>query len=243
VSAAVALSGWMTAALAGILAATTARSAGARMEAAARACHELRGPITAARLGIELGVRAGELSPARLRAIELELASATVALDDLAGADPTRARLTEDVDVGELLQDTVEGWRAAAGARGARLSLRWTGPGATARGDRIRLAQAIGNLIANAAEHGGGVIEIRGRGDGDGVRIEVTDEGTGLPAPVASLAARARGGRGSRGRGLAIASSIAVEHGGRLAAAPSEHGARLVLELPAAPAALRSHTS
>lgn len=238
-----ALSGWMTAALAGIAAAARARSDGARMEAAVRACHELRGPITAARLGIELGVRAGALSPARLRAIELELASATVALDDLAGADRTRPRMSEDVDVGELLQDAVEGWRAAAVARGAGLTLRWTGAGATVRGDRIRLAQAIGNLIANAAEHGGGAIEVRGRGDGSGVRIEVADAGTGLPAPVAVLAARARGGRGSRGRGLAIASSIAAGHGGRLAAAPSEHGARLVLELPAAPVALRSHTS
>jgi len=66
----------------------------------------------------------------------------------------------------------------------------------------------------------------------DGIRIEVSDWGPGLPAPVAQLARRAHGGRGSRGRGLAIAAAIAEDHGGRLAAAPSEHGARLVLELP-----------
>jgi signal transduction histidine kinase len=33
---------------------------------------------------------------------------------------------------------------------------------------------------------------------------------------------------------LAIALAVAEAHGGRLAAAPSERGARLVLELPAA---------
>ena len=52
------------------------------MEAVARACHELRGPLAAARLGLELGVRVGELSPAQLRALELELGRASLALDD-----------------------------------------------------------------------------------------------------------------------------------------------------------------
>jgi signal transduction histidine kinase len=68
--------------------------------------------------------------------------------------------------------------------------------------------------------------------DVGGARIEVADDGPGLPAPVAELARRARNGRGSRGRGLAIASSIAAAHGGRLQAAPASQGARLVLEIP-----------
>ncbi len=49
---------------------------------------------------------------------------------------------------------------------------------------------------------------------------------------MSELIRRPRGGRGARGRGLAIASAVAESHGGRLAAAPSERGARLVLELP-----------
>jgi C4-dicarboxylate-specific signal transduction histidine kinase len=66
------------------------------------------------------------------------------------------------------------------------------------------------------------------------VRIEVIDSGPGLPAAVSQLVSRApRAGRGLRGRGLAIATAIASDHGGRLAAAPSQRGARLVLELPA----------
>jgi signal transduction histidine kinase len=103
-------------------------------------------------------------------------------------------------------------------------------------GDRYRLAQATGNLIANAIEHGGGEVEVLGRLDGAHVRVEVTDHGPGLPAAVSELARGARGGKGRRGRGLAIAATIARHQGGRLAAAPSERGARLVLELPAAPA-------
>jgi signal transduction histidine kinase len=100
-------------------------------------------------------------------------------------------------------------------------------------GDRLRLAQATGNLIANAIEHGGGVVEVLGRADVGRARIEVTDTGPGLPAPVAELARRPTRGRGARGRGLAIASAVAASHGGRVAAEPARRGARLVLELPA----------
>ena len=58
-------------------------------ELIARAAHELRGPITAARLAVDLGARGGELTAERLRAVELELDRATLALDDLGG---TRSR-------------------------------------------------------------------------------------------------------------------------------------------------------
>ena len=107
-------------------------------------------------------------------------------------------------------------------------------------GDRLRLAQVTGNLIANAIEHGGGVVEVHGHGDRTRARVEVSDSGPGLPAPVAELVragSRGRGGRGRRGRGLAIAAAIAADQGGRLAVAPSMRGARVVLELPAGRAA------
>jgi signal transduction histidine kinase len=126
----------------------------------------------------------------------------------------------------------VEAWRAVALTSGVRLTLHWSGAPASVQGDRVRLAQATGNLIANALEHGGGAVDVRGGADGRTARLEVIDGGPGLPAPVAELARRPRAGRGARGRGLAIASGIAEDHGGRLAAAPSERGARLVLELP-----------
>ncbi len=101
-------------------------------------------------------------------------------------------------------------------------------------GDRLRLAQALGNLIANAIEHGGGSVQVTLAPRARTIRIEVCDGGPGLPAPVAALARRPRRGRGARGRGLAIALAIAHRHGGTIAAAPTRTGARVVLELPAA---------
>jgi signal transduction histidine kinase len=229
--------GWLVATLAMFSGLIVRRSTELRMEAVARACHELRGPLAAARLGLELGVRVGELSPAQLRALDLELGRASLALDDLAAVG-LRARdgsVRQEVDVAELLTDSVEAWRAPAAARGVALALEWSGVPARVWGERLRLAQATGNLIANAIEHGGGEISVRGSlaSERACVRIEVVDAGPGLPAPVADLARRPRGGRGARGRGLAIAATVARDHGGRLAAAPSQRGARLVLELPA----------
>jgi signal transduction histidine kinase len=229
--------GWLVASVAMCSGLIIRRSSETRMEAVARACHELRGPLAAARLGLELGVRLGELSPAQLRALDLELGRASLALDDLAtvGVRARSGRVRQEVDVAELLTDSVEAWRAVAAKRGAVLALEWSGAAARVWGERLRLAQATGNLIANAIEHGGGEIRVRGSLPHERacVRIEVIDAGPGLPAPVADLARRPRGGRGARGRGLAIVATIARDHGGRLAAAPSERGARLVLELPA----------
>jgi signal transduction histidine kinase len=233
------LSGWAVAVAASLVAIGAWRSLSLRMENVARASHELRGPLTAARLGLQLAAGPGELSPARLRAIDMELGRAALALDDLDAArmDRARWRSPEAIDLAQLVSDSVEAWRPAAAARGVELRASWSGVAPTVWGDRLRLAQLTGNLISNALEHGGGVVEVRGRSDGGEARIEVSDTGPGLPAPVAALARQARRGRGRQGRGLAIASAIAASHGGRLAAAPSERGARLVLELPAAVAA------
>jgi DNA-binding response OmpR family regulator len=206
-----------------------------RRELVARACHELRGPLTAAHLALHAGARHGEAPPPRLAAIELELKRAGIALDDLAAARKGRraADRDEPVDVGDLLAYQALTWRVVASVFDCRLELVESGPGAIVRGDRVRLAQAVGNLVANALEHGAGRVELLARAQGDRVRIEVADEGPGLPAPVRDLTRRPRAGRGRRGRGLAIAADIADRHGGRLVAAPSARGARLALELPA----------
>jgi signal transduction histidine kinase len=229
-----ALVGWLVAAGALAVAAVVWLAGRRRAELVARACHELRGPLAAARLALHAGARHGEAPPSRLVAVEVELERAALALDDLAAARQGRRVADRDhvVDVGDLLAHQAGTWAAVAPVFGCRLEVAEV-PNACVRGDRVRLAQAVGNLLANAFEHGTGVVELSARSVGDRLRIEVADEGPGLPAPVAELANRARGGRGHHGRGLAIASDIASRHGGRVMAAPSRRGARVAIELPA----------
>ncbi len=132
------------------------------------------------------------------------------------------------VDVAQVLRRSRQLWQSAAAATGAVLELCRPDAPAYVIGDRLRLAQALGNLIANAIEHGGGAVEVRVRlvrcvdaargGLGadvtaavpDCVRIEITDEGPGLPAagcePRAPAAPRAgtagaRAGDRELGRG------------------------------------------
>jgi signal transduction histidine kinase len=204
-----------------------------RAELVARACHELAGPLQAAGLALHAARR--EAGPgARLAAVDLELRRAVLALDDLDAARAGRraADACALVDVGCLLAQQALTWQTVARERGRSLRVS-AASGLLVRGDAVRLAQAVGNLLANALEHGAGTVDLRAARTAGGVRIEVRDAGPGLPAPVTELTRRPRAGRGSRGRGLAIAAEIAERHGGRLAAAPSPAGARIALDLPA----------
>jgi len=210
-----------------------------RMQLIARACHELRGPLTAARLGLRLATQGPGGRSTRgvggiLSSVEHELGRAGLALADLAAAQhgARGGERIESFALAPLLADAVAAKRPSAWAEGARLRLEPPPAGVVLRGDRMRLAQACGNLLANAIEHGGGEVVLRVRASRHTVRIEVLDDGPGLPVPVPELIRRSRGGRDLRGHGLAVAAEAAARFGGRLAAAPSERGARLVLELP-----------
>ena len=231
---AAAVGGW-AAALLGAGAATVAwRRLHSRMELVARAAHELRSPLCAARLAVHAAARDGGW-PA-LAPVDRELARAGLALQDLGAArdggrtDDRSARL----DAVELLREVRETWAPLGWP--VRREVRVEAPPMTlhVRADRLRLSQALGNLVGNALEHGSGAVMLRARPDRGQVRFEVEDRGAGLPAPLDTLTRRPRGGRGARGRGLAIVAEIARRHGGALRAERTTSGCRMVLELPEA---------
>jgi signal transduction histidine kinase len=226
--------GWLVAAIGAAVALALLWELRRRKELVARACHELRGPLTAARLSLASMERRREAPPERIAGLELELRRAGLALDDFAAARSGKrmADREEPIEVAELLEEQVASWRVVAGVFDSHLLLGHVVAGAMVHGDRLRLAQAVSNLVANAIEHAPGRVELTARCIGREVRIEVIDEGPGLPSPVADLTRRARAGRGRRGRGLAIAADIAERHGGRIVAAPSQRGARIGIELP-----------
>ncbi len=219
--AAIALSGWLlTAALA--LTVTRLRR---RLELVARAEHELRGPLTAFSLALDAARRSS--AGRRLAAVlDAELARARAGLADLvaARAGKRAAPVREPLSVERLVRSSAAAWEPAARADGRRVLVRSTAGLAIVSGDRARFAQALGNVMANAVEHGTGDVSVRATSSLDRVRIEISNE--------VAVGASRRGGTPGRGRGMAIAADAVAEAGGTLTAAVGTKRATAVLDLP-----------
>ena len=165
-----------------------------RLVLAARAGHEVRGPLCAARLALD-----GLERSARVEAIDLELRRAALALDDLAGA--RRGRRGARAAAGRRRRPPAAPrprtrGSALAGVHGADARDRPPRGGRCVRGDRLRLAQACGNLLANAVEHGGGRVSVRARAAG-AARPDRGRRRRSRP-PGADPRARRRGARAPR---------------------------------------------
>ena len=189
------------------------------------AVHELRGPLTAISLGLD-ALRRHPAARRRAEALATELSRMEIAIDDAAAAGHGRRAPARTValDLRPLLERSGEAWRASAERRGGRVIFDWQVCAASVRADPRRLAQAFGNLLANAVEHGGGEIVVRGRPAKGGVRVEIEDRGSGE-----RKGSRRRG----RGRGLGIAARALDEAGGRVIALDRSGGGRAaVAELP-----------
>lgn len=191
----------------------------------ADAAHELRGPVTALSLGLE-ALRRQPASRRRADALLTELGRVDAAAGDVAAAARGRraAPQPRPLDLRHLAESGSEAWRPAAARHGGRVLLDWDAGRPRVAADPHRLAQAFGNLLANAVEHGGGEVVVRGRRSADAVRVEISDRGPG-DRPVAA--------RAGRGRGLAIAKRAVEQAGGRLVTTERSRGGRsVVAELP-----------
>src|SRR2546423_9163989 len=173
--------GWALALACAALAALVLARLRAREELVAGACHELRWRLTAARLAVHALGSGTAAAPRPLAVLELELRRAALALDDLAAAgDGARAGdLAEVLEAHEVVEAVADSWRPVARGLGVELDVEPVPPGLFVRGDRLRLAQGLGNLVGNALEHGDGPVIVRTRGGAGGtLRPRVPD-----PAP------------------------------------------------------------
>jgi signal transduction histidine kinase len=207
-----------------------------RRTAANHALHELRRPLQAMALMEQARAdQAGNGSGARNPAAALD--SAIVAAGDLERVinGDGDANDRRPVSCDEVIAAAIERWEPLAARLG--VSLRFSGPrqSGTLLVDPRRLDQALDNLIANAVEHGGPLIDVGVRVSGGQARIAVRDSGArqarlGRPAHPSSLPVA--GGR--RGNGLRIVGSVARSHQGRFAFHRSPSGSVAVIDLPLA---------
>jgi signal transduction histidine kinase len=144
-----------------------------------------------------------------------------------------------DVDVAELVRDTVAGFALHQDEVNVVAHADRQVP--KVHGDRERLRQVLQNLLENAVKYSraGEAVDVRTWAANGRVLIAVEDAGPGIPREQQGLIferfGRANVGLGKPGTGLGlfIARSIAEAHGGRLTvdSTPGQ-GATFTLELP-----------
>lgn len=202
----------------------------------ADAAHELRSPLTAVRLDLQLLDRAPD-EAARLQA-RADLGAAVERAIHLVEQLLTLARNEPRDERGELspvslqgiASDAVTDCHALALARGVDLGLD-ADPQVRVLGDPDALRTLVRNLVDNALRHtpAGGRVQVSAAGSGPGALLEVTDSGPGIPASERERVfdrfyRRATSPQGGSGLGLAIVKAVADRHGARVSLADAPGG-------------------
>ena len=193
--------------------------------------HDLRTPLTRLRAHAELALRSSDASPADLAAALAEAVEQTDGLLllvngllDIGQAEHGRLALRrEAVDLNRIAAEVAELYTVVAEERGVTIRVH---PAAAARVsvDRVRIRQALANLVDNAVKFSFANATVRVDLDGDEseVRIAVRDDGPGIPAEEqdkvwnrlfrGELQPKQRG----LGLGLSLVRAYVTAHGGRV---------------------------
>lgn len=209
--------------------------------------HELRNPMSAAKGFADLLVnKLAHDDAARLWAelIVQGVDEANAILTSMMSLASPEKLVLETIEPAELVHDAVA--MARRDAHIAAEDQRWTISSSVAApafgGDRIKLRQALRNLVANAlqAQPHGGAVRIEALQVEGALEIRVHDAGPGIPRALSQrvlepfFTTRAEG----TGLGLALVDRIAALHGGRVRIEPDQGplgGASIALVIPTRP--------
>ncbi|MGI8478832.1 MAG: sensor histidine kinase, partial [Gaiellaceae bacterium] len=212
----------------------------------ADASHELRTPLSLLQTELELALRRPRSQEELVHALQ-SAAEEVDRLVRLAGdllvlarSDDGRLPLSTSPHFVREVLDAVAGrFDSRARASGRVLEVA-ASPEWVVTGDRLRLEQALGNLVDNALRHGAGTVRLEAKLENGFLALGVSDEGGGFPPEFLPHAferfsrADVARGAGGAGLGLAIVDAIARAHGGHAAATNrTERGAAIVLWIPA----------
>ncbi|MGW1209637.1 sensor histidine kinase [Streptomyces sp. NPDC002499] len=207
----------------------------------ADASHQLRNPLAALLLRIELlalELPEGNEEIASVRTEGKRLAEVLDDLLDLALAEHTEADL-RITDIGALTAERVAAWTPTADAKGVRLVSDC--PATTAWADPITLSSALDAVIDNAIKFTpeDETVEVVVAVDGAVSKVVVTDDGPGLTEEeLARVGDRFwRSGRHQNvkgsGLGLSISRALLAAGGGDISYGPHEpHGLTVTVSVP-----------
>jgi signal transduction histidine kinase len=170
----------------------------------ADAAHELRSPLTALRLQLQVQARARDE------------ATRSEATQGLAASIERASRVVEQLLA--LVLEALADVRALAGQRGSSIEL-VDGAPVSVQGERVALALLVRNLADNALRYSppGARVELRVLEEDGAALLQVDDAGPGIPAEDRERVfdrfyRRASGDETGSGLGLAIVRSIAERH-------------------------------
>jgi signal transduction histidine kinase len=207
----------------------------------ADASHQLRNPLAALLLRIELlalELPEGNEEIASVQAEGRRLAQVLDDLLDLALAEHTEPDLRV-TDIGALTAERVAAWSPTARAKGVRLV--GDCPPTTAWADPVALSSALDAVIDNAVKFtpGGESVEVAVASDGGTATVVVTDHGPGLTdEELARVGDRFwRSGRHQNvkgsGLGLSISRTLLAAGGGSIVFDHHEpHGLKVTVAVP-----------
>ncbi|HET9865031.1 MAG TPA: response regulator [Steroidobacteraceae bacterium] len=152
--------------------------------------------------------------------------------------------LSEPVKVGDVLASAVETVQPLLEQKRQRLEINAGDEPLVVRGDPVRLAQVVGNLLHNAAKYtgeGGGIV-LAARANAGHAEIVVRDTGIGI-SPEAmprifelftQIPSERVSTTGGLGIGLALVRALVELHGGeiRAASAGTDQGSEFMVRLP-----------
>jgi PAS domain S-box-containing protein len=213
--------------------------------------HELRNPLTPIRNALHILAAPAASTEARDRSrqiIERQFAHLVRMVDDLLDVSRiVRGRIElrlEPCDLRSILLEAVGDYRDNFDSAGLDVAVDAPDAAVPVRCDRVRLSQAIGNVLHNAIRFtpSGGQVRIALQADARDAQISVTDDGEGIePALLRELftpfsqadqgLARQRGGLGL---GLSLVRGLVELHGGSvdMQSAGAGSDTRVVLRLP-----------
>jgi signal transduction histidine kinase len=205
--------------------------------------HEVRNPLNAAKLQLELLDRRLRravdddrlLEPARL--VHHEIQRLGILLDEFLDFARPAQMVAAEHDLVAIARHVIELERPAADAAGKSVELSSTSERVPAWIDPARISQVLINLVGNAidAVSSGGHVEVRVAGAIDGGAVfTVADDGGGIPADVLPRIYEPFFSTkdGGTGLGLAIVHSLVAMHRGTIDVSTGRSGTEITVRVP-----------
>jgi PAS domain S-box-containing protein len=223
----------------------------AKDEFIATLAHELRNPLAPIRTGLDILRKDRSNGPASERARETmarQLTHMIRLIDDLldiSRINSGKIRLeTGRMRLAAAIESAVEISRPTIEARGHQLTLDVSARDIELMADSTRIAQAIGNLLNNAAKYTppNGHVGLKAWQDGPWAVVEISDDGVGIPpdmieqvfALFTQVSRTLDSAQGGLGIGLYLVRSLIELHGGTVSAHSegTGRGSKFTVRLP-----------